>query len=98
MRRLALALITALLAAPPAASAATTRYTTPSPDSVHNCVQAHPCDFKTAVDLSAGSDEVVVGPGTYGPSSTAVMADAAFSVHGAAGQPRPVLIFNGAAS
>lgn len=93
MIRLGAALVAALAFCVPGAGAAT-RYAEPNGDGpVATCPQRDPCAIRAAIsDPSVASgDDVVVGPGTYditpGPP---LSISAAITVHGQAGQPRPL--------
>ena len=54
------------------------------------CSQAQPCSIITGVNGAGVADEVIVGPGTYAVVSQLQNANA-ISIHGIAGQPRPVI-------
>jgi hypothetical protein len=91
--RLGTAVVVALAVCAPGASAAT-RYAEPNGDGPPGtCPQSDPCAIRAAIsDPSvAPGDEVVVAPGTYditpGPP---LSISNAISVHGQAGQPRPL--------
>jgi hypothetical protein len=73
-----------------AAASGATVYATPSPDSIHDCSQAHPCAIGTAVAASPGS-EVIVLPGTYSVN-TQLFAGNTVDIHGVDGQPRPRVV------
>jgi hypothetical protein len=98
-RRSHLALLTvvgALVAAAataPGASAATQRYASPS-GSGTSCDSAHPCDILQAVNSAAAGDEVIVRPGNYLLAAT-LNNTAAITIHGVAGEPRPIVLFTG---
>jgi hypothetical protein len=99
-RRSHLALLTvvgALVAAAataPGASAAAQRYASPS-GSGTGCDSAHPCDIVQAVNSAAAGDEVIVRPGLYLLGAASLDDQAPITIHGVAGQPRPVLVFTG---
>jgi hypothetical protein len=77
----------------PAASAATQRYASPA-GSDPACSSASPCSLTQAITGASTGDEVIVNPGDY--PVTAVLSDPApITIHGAAGQPRPRLVFTG---
>jgi hypothetical protein len=92
VRALTLALIGVGLGSAVGASAASaaTVYATPSPDSTHDCTQAHPCAIEQAVAAGPGS-EVIVLPGTYSVS-TILFAGNTVDIHGVDGQPRPRVV------
>jgi hypothetical protein len=83
-------------AAAPAAASAAQRFATPT-GSGTTCSQASPCGLVTAVNSAAASDEVILAgdQGSYGtsasPIATQLMPAASEQVHGAAGQPMPVI-------
>jgi hypothetical protein len=85
-----------LLAGASGASAATDRYASPTGVSTNPCTQASPCDIATAVNDASTGDDITIEPGTYG-SATAPLADTlidngyTLTIHGEAGQPRPVI-------
>lgn len=85
-------------AAPGAASAAQ-RFTTPT-GSGTTCSQGSPCGLVTAVNSAAASDEVIVAgnQGSYGtaasPITTRLTPATSGQIHGAAGQPMPVIYSN----
>ena len=87
--------IIAVWAAGAAPASAAQRYASPSGSALSPCSQLAPCDLKTAVEGAGGADEVIVNPGTYTPSGN-VLGNSAISIHGAVGQPRPVIQFTGA--
>jgi hypothetical protein len=94
--------IVILLAGAATASAAQ-RYASPSGTAADPCTQVSPCDIVTAINGKIGNmpgtgDEVIVRPGSYykvGTTSTPLSAEleplVAESIHGVAGQPRPVI-------
>jgi hypothetical protein len=85
--------IAAAAAAPPGASAASQRYA--SPTGIGGaCSDATPCALQQAIVGSSAGDEVIVGPGTYG-LGTQINAPSQITIHGIAGQPRPVVKFSG---
>jgi hypothetical protein len=89
-----LAVIATLALTPAAASAATDLYASPTGTNADPCTQAQPCDIVTAVnnDSSAG-DDITIEPGTYGPIDTNLTdTTQKLTIHGEAGQPRPVII------
>jgi hypothetical protein len=91
-----LAFVAAFALTPAAAGAATDLYASPTGTSADPCTQAQPCDIVTAVnnDSSAG-DDITIEPGTYGsptPINTNLTdAGQKLTIHGEAGQPRPVI-------
>lgn len=78
------------LAAP--AQAAAVRYVSPSGTGTA-CSSTVPCSLATGVGSAASGDEVVVASGTYDQGAAAVsnLTATNLSVHGVAGQPRPVV-------
>lgn len=79
-----------LAAAAPGASAAQ-RYAAPS-GSGNVCTAAQPCTLGKALNGAAAGDEVIVGPGVYGPSNATLASSAPnLNVHGVFGQPRPTI-------
>jgi hypothetical protein len=83
--------VLACLMALPATASAAQRFAAPSPSGAGDCsTAADACSLPTAVSMAGDGDEVVVGAGDYSLSSTLVSANA-ISIHGAAGQPLPVL-------
>jgi hypothetical protein len=87
-----LTVLGALLAAAPAASAATPRYA--SPNGSGDCGSASPCSITQAITGAQSGDEVIVNPGDYS-LTTSLIASKPITIHGVAGQPRPRLQFNG---
>jgi hypothetical protein len=80
------------------------RFAAPGGDGVEPCMDpAHPCSIFTAADQSGGAragDEVVLAPGEYsdtaadlGPDGSVLLAEG-ISLHGRAGEPRPVIELN----
>jgi hypothetical protein len=81
-----------------APSAWAVRYASPTGASSSNCqTPATACDLTTAVhgvgsNKPAKGEEVIVEPGNYSVSGSAIEPGAAgMSVHGVAGKPRPVI-------
>jgi hypothetical protein len=87
------------------ASAAAVRYAAPggNEEAGSECLQAHPCSLFNAASSFAPNtkltrgDEVVIEPGTYsglardlGPEGVVIL-PGNISIHGVAGQPRPVI-------
>lgn len=96
--RLALVACTATFAALalPAFASGAVRYAEPGAGgSDPSCPQADPCDLEEAVELAADGDEVVINAGTYSMSAPLSVGGAGTFVHGAAGQPMPVLETSG---
>ena len=90
-RKLALAVVTGLLALPSVAAAAT-RYASPTGTTGDPCTQAQPCDIATALDkVGQPNDEVIVLPGTYDIAFNGLTTQAGMNVHGQDGSPRPVI-------
>src|SRR5262245_36703762 len=77
----------------PAASAGASRYASPG-GSGAACASASPCSIATAVAGAAKGDEVIVAPGDYHLKAT-IVTPPLITVHGAAGKPRPRLLFSG---
>jgi hypothetical protein len=75
----------------PGASAAGQRYADPN-GSGYMCSADKPCNIVQAVNSAGSGDEVIVRPGLYGLADT-LSAPAHVTIHGVAGQPRPVVIF-----
>jgi hypothetical protein len=92
--------IVLLAGAAPAAATPGPRYASPTGTSAQDCsTPASACDIATAIDGSGGNDpvagqEVIVEPGTYTLSST-LDPTVNTNIHGAAGQPRPVITASG---
>jgi hypothetical protein len=83
-----------LLIAVPSANASA-RFASPT-GSGSACTQAMPCDIVTAVNSASNNDDVTIEPGTYGSPTplTTTLDDGGntLTIHGEAGQPRPVII------
>jgi hypothetical protein len=81
----------AALAGP--ARAAGPRYASPTGSSASSCLApAAACTIDTAVNQAAAGDEVIIAPGTYDLGAVGLSnGQAGLSVHGVAGQPRPVI-------
>jgi hypothetical protein len=91
---LGLAAVLALLSAQYATAASSERFAAPSGRGAA-CTQAAPCEIKKAIDEAQAGETVTLEPGTYGtpkPLPRALTVAAGVSVHGQAGQPRPVLV------
>jgi hypothetical protein len=100
--------LTLLLLVAAEASAAT-RYAAPGGNDVagSECLQTNPCSLFNAASRFAPNskleqgDEVVVEPGTYSGAAgelgaeARIVTDARVSIHGIAGQPRPVITVQG---
>jgi len=87
--------LTIALACTASASAAT-RYASPSGTGAPaTCSQAAPCSLDDVLDYTFvhDGDEIVVGPGTYVQSGD-LASDKAIWLHGAAGEPRPLIDFS----
>jgi hypothetical protein len=79
-----------LLAASPAQSA---RYADPNGTGV-TCSEPAPCSIVTAIEAAPDGSEVILKPGTYGPLTSGIhTVSVALDVHGAAGAPRPLIVF-----
>jgi hypothetical protein len=91
---LALATVAALcLAAPLAASAAGTRYASPTGTGASPCVQTEPCSIETAISLAEGlvaGDTVLLAPGTYHPAASLQVLPA-ITIAGEPGEPTPLI-------
>lgn len=78
----------------PSASAAA-RFASPT-GSGTACTQAQPCEIVIAVNDAMSNDEITIEPGTYGSPAplTTTLDDGGntLTIHGEAGQPRPVII------
>ena len=71
--------------------AAAPRYASPTGTGTA-CTSTAPCDIATAVNLAPSSTEVIIASGTYNPGATGLVnSQSSVNVHGAAGQPRPVI-------
>ncbi len=80
------------------AASATQRYASPNPANpiIGACTVDDPCGFFTAVQSASDGDEVIVEPGTYsGDIGPVDFLGKAVSIHGIAGQSRPVVAMNG---
>lgn len=86
--------LVAAAAAAPGASAASQRYASPGGTGI-DCSSAKPCNLVQAVNLAGAGAEVIVEPGTYWLGDT-LKDPAPITIHGVAGQPRPVVLFTGA--
>ena len=99
VRTIALAVALGLLAAAPASALAVQRYASPTGLGT-TCSQVAPCSLVTAVNNAGGGDEVIVAgdQGSYGtpgsPITTQLTDAGSVNLHGAAGQPPPVIYFN----
>ena len=100
--RLALAVVAALcLAAPISASAATTRYASPTGTGPSPCIQAAPCSIETALSTAgpgglAEGDTVLLAPGTYEPAVGLDVFRIGVTVAGEPGKPAPLIEVVGA--
>jgi hypothetical protein len=85
-----------LFAAAPASAA--TRYAAPAGSGGPNtCLDpATPCQLQHALVQADPGDEVVVQPGDY-PTANTVQVGDRVDLHGVAGQPRPRIVYSGAA-
>ncbi len=74
---------------------ATPRFASPT-GSGTACTQASPCGVVTAVNEAMNNDDITIEPGTYGSPTplTTTLDDGGntLTIHGEAGQPRPVII------
>jgi hypothetical protein len=101
MKRLIAPLASILLlaaGATPAMAAPPPRYASPSGTSADDCATpATACDIATAIDGSGGNapvgggQEIIVEPGTYTLTATLAPTVNGIYVHGALGEPRPVI-------
>jgi hypothetical protein len=93
--RLALAAAVVLcLAAPLSASAANTRYASPTGTGPSPCLQTSPCSLKNALSSAEGLgffDTVLLAPGTYHPVGELNVEGAFVTVAGEPGQPAPLI-------
>jgi hypothetical protein len=95
--RLVLAIAVALcLAAPLAASAATTRYASPTGAGPSPCLQSAPCSIETALSNAgpeglANGDTVLLAPGTYEPVAELDVLRVGVTVAGEPGEPAPLI-------
>lgn len=91
---LALASVAALcLAAPLTASAATTRYASPTGAGASPCLQTEPCSIDAAVSIAEGlvaGDTVLLAPGTYHPAASLQVLPA-ITIAGEPGEPTPLI-------
>jgi hypothetical protein len=78
------------LAATAGVAAAGQRYASPTGTMAAPCTSASPCDLTTAIQNAANTDEVIVNPGSY-PLSSMVTVSKAVTIHGVAGQAKPVI-------
>ncbi len=92
-RVVGLAGLSLLIAASSASAAA--RFASPT-GSGTACTQAQPCEIVTAVNDAMNNDDITIEPGTYGSPTplTTTLDDGGntLTIHGEAGQPRPVII------
>ena len=88
-----LALVTAAVLALGCTDASALRYASPSPSGGANCqTAATACSLTMAITGSTTtSEEIVVAPGNYSVASTITPSASDLHIHGAAGQPRPVI-------
>jgi hypothetical protein len=77
----------------PATASAAVRYASPTGSSSGQCPQTTPCEIEFAVEAVAQpNDEVVVASGTYAlGSDVLIVSDAGLDLHGAEGQPTPMI-------
>jgi hypothetical protein len=85
--------VAALALLPAGSAAATVRYTTPTGSASASCDKGDECSLYKAFSVATSSDEIVLAPGTYNPG-TSLLTSADVSLHGTAGQPRPVIVEN----
>lgn len=100
MRRTLLVVVVSVLAVAPASAFAAKRYASPTRLGNQDCSSpANACDLVSAVSGAGSNDEVIVAgnAGTYGTPAVPIMSEVAplsgapIYLHGAAGQPRPVI-------
>jgi hypothetical protein len=91
MRTATLAVI-ATLALLPASALAADRYASTFGTNEAPCTEALPCDIATAINKAASGANITIEPGTYGPlGSTLADGGKDLTIHGVAGQARPVI-------
>lgn len=75
------------------AHAAIVRYAVPGGNGANNCTSpATACSIDKAINQAAAGDEVIVASGSYNLGTTSLSnTQTGVNVHGAAGQPRPVI-------
>ncbi len=77
-------------------ASAVTRYAEPGAGGANPaCPQSDPCDLEEAVESAAAGDEIVVLTGSYTMTTPLNINGIGTTVHGEAGQPRPVLQTSG---
>lgn len=81
----------AVLALTPASADAVTQYYVSQTGSGTECTQVAPCDIAYPQTVAGSGDETIVEPGTYTVGLT-IAAPAGGSIHGVAGEAKPVLI------
>jgi hypothetical protein len=87
----------ALFASAPAwaVSAATTVYASPTGSTIGSCIDpAQPCQLQYAIDQAIVGGEVVLQPGTYLSTQSAIGVYKQLDVHGQDGQPAPTIVNN----
>ena len=88
-------LIALLAIAAPATADAAQRYASTTGGTTEPCAAIDPCDIQTAFTGSSPNDEIIVNEGTYALGSNPLSAfHANLSIHGAAGQAKPVITGN----
>ena len=80
----------ALVATVPATAEASARYASPTGSDAAPCTLQQPCDIVTAVNHAVSGDDITILPGSYAPTVALANADP-LTIHGVAGQPRPVI-------
>jgi hypothetical protein len=88
-----IAAIAAAIAIAPTAFAAGTRYASPTGIGTE-CTSAEPCQIVDAVIAAGSGGEVILAPGDYAASGQLATASGV-TIQGAAGRPRPRLLFDG---
>jgi hypothetical protein len=88
----------ALFVAPTMASAATSRYASPTGSGPAPCLEPTPCSAENALTGAASGDTVVLKPGTYTPTGGLQVTAPNVAVIGEAGSARPVIQFPALAS
>ena len=72
------------------ARAATVRYAAPGGTGT-SCSATAPCSLETAINSAASGNEIVISPGTYTTATSLSRNVSNLNIHGATGQPRPVI-------
>ena len=87
-------MLVASLGVAPAVASAEVRFASPAGAGSGTCTAAEPaCTLQRAVETVAQpGDEVVMQTGTYNEGTNPIIPPVAMQLHGAAGQPRPVIV------